>query len=94
VRTREGENRREKKEGCFPLAQTRPEIREKEKERGLFCPASRERVSERETELERERAVAFPAYSLGNLLTLLDCDFGDFIMDRTCLGLVLITCLK
>jgi hypothetical protein len=37
----------------------RPEIRKNEKERGLFCPANREKVSERETKLERERAMAF-----------------------------------
>ena len=56
----------EKEMSCVFSAQTRPERREKEKERGLFCPAYHERVSEREVELERERGQwHFPAMGSG-----------------------------
>jgi hypothetical protein len=56
----------EREVSCVFFAQTRLEIREKGKEGGLFCLASREKVSERETELERERGQwHFPATGNG-----------------------------
>jgi hypothetical protein len=69
MRTKEGENRREKKKGCFPLAQPDPRVR-KRGELCFLCPnqtrnkreGEGERAAlpnERETELEREMAVAF-----------------------------------